>query len=356
MSGPAPLRRFLVAALTLVSSTAVALVAGEAVLRAIGGAPEIVSEDALDKDDWFDREIIHLPPAYCSDRYYAVDEARPKLVALGDSFTKGMPVAPSASYPSLLRAVLAARGHPTNVIDLGMTDTGPDQHLRMFERELLTRLTPDVVVWQFYPNDAWDNLVKPTYDIRDGALVPRESWRNWLYRRQQFYRAAPFRDALRSSSYFFRYLLRAAEHWQTYAAPPEFSQNPWMWGFEKIRLAVGRMNALGKERGFRVYYVLVAPQAVYFAPAARSPESDRFGNGYDRMFELLRREPTFIDARFHAFDDRGPAEEIFVDASRDGAGPGGRHFNENGYQLLADLVYARLIADGAVNVARASHP
>jgi hypothetical protein len=222
----------------------------------------------------------------------------------------------------------------------------------VFERELLGRLTPDVVVWQFYPNDEWDNVVNATYEIRGGALVPLDTTRNWLYRRNQVYAQIPFREALRQRSYFFRYALRSAERCQWLSAVPrQYPGGSRSWGLAKIGLAVEKMKALGRERGFLTYFVLVAPEALYLDPPEQTREAEGFLRTYERMWTLLSAQPGFIDARFDGAQRRVPARDLFVGSDRDPLGRGGRHFDEDGYRLLAELVLARLTADRAIGAA-----
>ena len=73
--------------------------------------------------------------------------------------------------------------------------------LRAFEREVLSRIDPNVVVWQFYPNDEWDNVAKAVFAIDGERLVPLDATRNWLHRRQRLYARVPFRETLLSHSY-----------------------------------------------------------------------------------------------------------------------------------------------------------
>jgi lysophospholipase L1-like esterase len=330
---------------------------GEGALRALAPRPDLMSEWALALDGVLDEEIIFLGPLFRSDEHYQRQEGLRDVVLLGDSFTQGYPVAPEAAYPSVLRARLSERGMPVNLIAIGMGDSGPDQQLRVFERELLGRLTPDVVVWQFYPNDEFDNVVKAVYGIREGALVPLDATRNWLYRRQQLYARIPLREALRHRSYLFRYAMKSAERVRAHAVPRRYPGGAPRWGLDKLRLEIERMKALGRERGFLTYFVLVAPEVLYLDPAERSADSTAFLLApYERMSELLRGQPGFIEARF---DDPGsglPAAHLFVGGDRDRNARGGRHFNETGYRLLADRVLSRLVADGAVGVAPRGAP
>jgi hypothetical protein len=341
-------RRYLTFAAVALGTTASALIVVEGMLRVIVERPVLASEWLLPRPRWPDDDVIFSPPKQRVDARYELVEGLASLVALGDSFTKGYPVGREAGYPSVMRRLLLERGTPMNVVELGMGDTGPDQQLRAFERELLARMTPDVVVWQFYPNDVWDNGVKATYGIQEGALVPLGVTRNWLYQRQQAYSLVPFRDALRKRSYLFRYAIKGAERRQTSVVPASYGGDVHRWGLDKIRLEVDRMQTLGRTRGIRTYFVLVAPQAAYLDPQKRSGAVERFVRTYERMHELLRKEPGFIDARFGDSDDTALADDLFAGADRDLVDHGGRHYNEHGYRLLAELVLARLVADGVV--------
>jgi hypothetical protein len=110
---------------------------------------------------------------------------------------------------------------------------------------------------------------------------------------------------------------------------------------------VERLNVLAGEHGFKPYYVLVAPQSSYLDEATqREPANESFLRTYERVYDVLRSQPGFIDARFYQADGATPLSTIFVGGDRDPLPIGGRHFNEQGYRLLAEMVLARLLADG----------
>jgi hypothetical protein len=325
-----------------------ALVAAESALRVLRERPPIESEWIMITPGMLDDETVFLPPRLRDDEHYAIDSALPTLVTVGDSFTVGFPAAPHDSYPSVLDALLDERGRPMNVVNMGVGNTGPDQHLRTFERELLPRTKPDIVVWQFFSNDLRDNVNKAAYVLDGGQLVPVRSTDHWIHRRQRFFDRVPFNQALTIHSHVFRYLIRTFERRQTALVPAEFAADPEGWGLEKIRLEVERMNELSRTHGFRIYYVLVVPQILYLDEGDRSDEHARkFIRTHERLARLLESEIGFIDADFRA----SGRTDLFVGADRDPLKIGSRHMSEAGYRELAALVLARLERDG-LDVAR----
>ena len=337
---------------TLVVAVAFSTVcAVELVLHRLVERPVIASEWVMNRDGWLDPDVIYYPTALRDERAYQTDPSLPVVVAVGDSFTKGYPVKPHDRYPRVLARALVEAGTPANVIAFGLGDSGTDQELRAFERDVLPRLRPDVVVWQLYPNDEWDNVVKATYVIDDGALQPIDVSSHWIQRRQRLYDRIPFAGPLKDSWLVFRFALKAAERGQTSRVPADYGKSPHFWGLEKIRLAIARMKELASDNGYRLYIMLVAPQCAYIPRTERSHDMETFVIAYARLLALLEDEPGFIDARFSDAADRNLAIELFDDGGRDPLAYGGRHFNESGYAMLADLVRARLVRDGALTAA-----
>ena len=53
------------------------------------------------------RDLILIPPALLQASFYTTNPARRTIVAIGDSFTEGYPVAAGDSYPAVLQRILA---------------------------------------------------------------------------------------------------------------------------------------------------------------------------------------------------------------------------------------------------------
>ena len=294
-----------------------------------------------------DDELIFINPRHTEASFYRTDPHLPTVVTLGDSFTEGYPVLPSRSYPSCLARMLARSGRPANVINLGMGDSSPDQQLRLFKRYALEHVRPNVVVWQLYENDVWDNVARPVYTIDgSGRLQPLSGADNWLYKRQLFYDATPARHRLKRYSYIYQYLLKSAERWGTAQVPAEYASDPERWGRDKLRLEIAEMDRLGDEHGFRVYYVVVPPQAMYMHDAA-GDDGERIRNlkaNHPKLRAMMEAHKGYIDLDF-ANKGANPAWlRFYVGGRRDPSGLGRLHLNEAGYRSMARQVSRHILA------------
>jgi len=106
---------------------------------------------------------IHNPITLNSLGFYddeplPLDEASPRILAVGDSFTAAMNVPRDAVWTAVLERELRAQGHPmADVVNLGLDGTGTDVHLDLL-REYVPRFRPDVIVLAFFGNDILDVL------------------------------------------------------------------------------------------------------------------------------------------------------------------------------------------------------
>jgi lysophospholipase L1-like esterase len=278
-----------------------------------------------------DRTITSIDRKFLRDDYYAVDKRKRTIVTLGDSFTEGFPTEESQHYPNVLRALLREAGCDVNVLNLGLGASGTDQQLALFEREVLPRLMPDVVVWALYQNDVLDNTHMAAYTVAGGQLVALGGPPSWLYTRQKFYDAFPAR--IRQSSYLFNLVIKAFETIAYRQVPSEFRDDPDAWGLKKIPLAVNEMTRLSKLHGFTLVVVVIRPEADYLADNDPQWLGDRASLRYRHIKAALSSD--FVDARFDESD-------IFAGAEIDPNRLGDHHFNTRGYRLLAQKVFERV--------------
>ncbi len=280
-----------------------------------------------------DRDLIMIPRRYLEESHYQTEEGADVIVTLGDSFTKGFPVRSEDSYPEVLKQLLREAGWQVDVLNVGMGNSGPDQQLRLFEKHLLPRVKPSIVVWVFYANDLYDNIRQPTYDIEDDALVPRDCSDHWLYVRQQFYDAFPGADLLREHSHLFRLLLKSFE-----SSELVIDATTTAWSEHKIALEIQRMEHLARQHGFLTCYAVIAPQSLYLARTAPKAWNKHFASrGYSLLREAVSDAPGLVEIFFEE-----DANAIFATEDRDKNREGDRHFNEHGYRLLAETLAAEL--------------
>ena len=288
------------------------------------------------------RDVLLIPPKFLRASFYKTNPAHRTIVMLGDSFTESFPVKKQDSYPAILEGILTQQGIPTQVINAGIGDSGPDQHFRFLQQYLSPRLRPAVVVWALYANDISDNYIRPVYDIDQGELSPLDGIFNWLYIRQVVHLWAPLPQGVKQHSYLYRSLMKAIEFLGSYPLPDGSAKTPMAWGAEKLRLEMQGFQELAADRNFVGYLVLIAPQSVYLARTEPERWSRHWSiRQYEMILAMLKHEETFIHAWFPTAE-RG---EIHVDSTRDSVKYGTRHFNEAGYRLLAETIARRILRD-----------
>jgi lysophospholipase L1-like esterase len=347
---PAPIK----AGLVILASITFTLVAADIILRCIDYHPPLSHEWLLGPGADArlpDKNSILVRPRFVFDQHYALDPTLKTVVTIGDSFTEGFPVEPIDTYPAVLGRILDKRASPVNVINMGMGDSGPDQHLRLLKDYVLPKLKPDIVVWSFYSNDVADNILQAAYTIDQNSLVPLDTTEHWLYQRQKIFRGLPLPGTVKQSSPVLRLLFRALE---VYGGRGVDVGNPSQleMSITKIRLAVDEIERLAKLYEFQVTYVLVAPQLLFLQDKPPDPWGwDYQLAAYGKLRRVLTNQVRFIDARFldseivvcgkqFKITNRG---DPYVDDGRDHNTPGYRHFNESGYYLLAEAVATCLL-------------
>ena len=325
--------------LLVVTGLFLALIVAEGALRLAGHWPALSSEWMLESENRLvDDDLISIDRRFLNDETYTpyqVEAPTKVIVALGDSYTQGVPVALTEGYPAVLEQVLQREAMDVRVMNAGLGDSGPDQQLGLFIKYVLPRVRPDVVVWQFYPNDSLDNASKALNTVTaGGALAPLDARTNWMYRRQRFYEDA---GSMKRGSYLFHLRLRRFERDRVSAVPK--GEDPTAWGRRKIPLNIARMKELAKEHRFTLYLALVAPQATYEAVDAGTPAAQEAAE-YPRLLELLQGEPNFIHVKFDTATLGGA--HIFSEGDKDPNPFGMRHFNAAGYALMAKAIASGL--------------
>lgn len=104
---------------------------------------------------------------------------RPRILAVGDSFTFGTGVDDDQTWEVVLAASLAARDRPAEVLNAGVPGYGFDQGFRAAQK-WSARLAPDLVLFGLHCTDVASDWDVPLWDLRDGRLVPLDPSRNWI--------------------------------------------------------------------------------------------------------------------------------------------------------------------------------
>ena len=345
---------------------------GEIILLAIGFDPQLSSDWILGhKDRVPDRDILNISRKFLDAEYYGAyleTHSDQLIIALGDSFTDGYPVTRCPgrrppcprddSYPGVLERLFSQDDQTISVVRAGMTDSGPDQQLRLFKKYILPTFQPQIVVWQFYSNDTVNNVLYSTYDISDTSeLTLLDGKYNWSFRRLRLYNLIPLPESIKKQSRLIKLTMSYFERERFSQVPDNFKDDPREWGRNKIVLEIEEMKRLSKIHNFELYLVLVAPQAYYMKaadPTWNWPDQwDSRETEYQILKDLFKHQPNYISGEFTAEEIRNVtgvpvtsiSDTLFATSKRDKALQGIRHFNEVGYEVLARAIANRITSD-----------
>jgi len=307
----------------------VGVLCAEALLHVGGVWPEVSWAWQLESRSRVpDRATILINPKFLGDDHYDTGDAERVVVALGDSFTEGYPVGEEAAWPALVEASFASSDKKTRVINMGLGNSGPRQQVRILEDHVLPRLVPDDVVWTFYANDLMDDRVQNTFSVRDGRLVPRDAAEHWIYRRLAAWQAIPLPRSLRNRSAILRNYI---QRWENRERPERLAD--LSVEDDQLELVLDRVVRRANEEGFRLWLVLIKPEAAYAEVVETLGSSNPRLLEYYRLREILNRHRSLFEIDLEEPGQR--TSDIFVDSSRDYAASGDHHFNEEGQRRMA---------------------
>jgi len=248
---------------------------------------------------------------FYDDEPLPADEARPRVLALGDSFTAAMNVPRDATWTAVLERELRRRGLPrADVVNLGLDGTGTDVHLELARRHL-PRLGADVIVLAFFANDVGDVIRGRVYrECYRGYVLsyPTEAQGAELRARVDAHLARPLRRWIHDASYLVRLLVgsfagRASPYRMEFLqAPsgPEPERRELRAGLARYRAAVEELGDLGERCACRVVVAPVPPRSDAFGSERiwrrRAPSAPLELLDVRHRIERMRRD----DGRAHA--------------------------------------------------------
>ncbi len=241
--------------------------------------------------------------------------ARPRILAVGDSFTAALALPPDQIWTSVLERELRREGLPAaDVVNLGLDGSGTGAHAALLER-FVPRFEPDVVLLAFYANDVED-VLRPQLqrECHRGYVLayPSDPHRDALRAVVDAHRDAGVRRFLHDRSYLVRLVVAAAlppmnpyriEFLQPRLAAIEPKENPSV-GRRRWAEAVARLEAVAGSCDCRFVVVPVPPRsdargsadvwarrgserlAVYDAAPAIAAERERVGWRHEDLYFL----------------------------------------------------------------------
>ncbi len=268
------------------------------------------------------------------------------IAVIGDSFSACGMFVRFTCYPMLIQAMLNNEGKKVTITSYAAGGNNPDRELRFFTDKVLPT-HPALVIWQFYANDVWENVLFPTYTISaDHQLTKISGAENWAYKRQVFFEKLPMKQFM-LRTFVVRFVLRMFEHSRYYYSQGN-DEDRIAWGLEKIRLEIEEMNRLAGIYGFKVLYFQIPSQSIYLDDVP--PPEYRWIRGhntqvYTAIEEVLKKQDGYVPVQFTTLtsSESGvlgaasePVQDRYYMHEDDANILGDKHLNQAGYQVVAD--------------------
>lgn len=284
-------------------------------------------------------EPTYVPEVQHNDRYH--------IAIIGDSFSACRMFDSVTCYPELIERMLLQQNKKVDIYNYALPGNNTDREFSFFVDKILPT-HPDLVLWQFYSNDVWENTLFPIYTIGEGRRLTRVSGaENWAYKRQIFFDALPM-NRLLLRSYVVRSALRLFEYESDDTLPYDNEEQRILWSLEKMKLEIEEMNRLSRMFGFRVLYFQIPTQSVYLKEAAE-PQFQWMRDYNIRVFRaieaMLASQEGYVSFQFApevSLQDRvlgafaEPVHDRFYMREMDMNIIGDKHLSQEGNQVVAD--------------------
>lgn len=297
-----------------------------------------------------------------------------RILVLGDSYVEALQVPIEEGFTQRLQHELGTRvtGRRIEVINLGVSGSGPSQYYRILEQKGLA-YAPDLVIMAMLPgNDFRDSLpvlsgvvFKPYYSIRsDGTLEyipPDLSGLGTQYR--SFLRRSAFLHLIRKvvvsgtiEGWLAQIGLLAPAgavnqgsakaliplDWYVYVKDPP---DPWPEAYRITLRMIRESRELAARHGAEFLVMIVASTVeveVRWEEALRG-----YGRAGEFQWDFQRPSREIFrvgkELGFESIDLREPFQADFLATGQSGSWPHDGHWNERGHQLAAEVVADHLV-------------
>jgi hypothetical protein len=306
---------------------------------------------------------------------YEKSPDRYRIIVLGDSYIEALQLPIEQGFTHLLEQRLGNlhKGRKVEVINLGLSGSGPAQYYRILDKKGLI-YKPDLVVMAIFPdNDIRDSdvnlsgaIFKPYYVLRqDGRLdyqAPRtdavgSAVRPWL-------RRSAFLQLVRQGIASFpleRWLASVGLLAPTAGITDEDAAIPLGWSIylydpplqwrdaEKLTLRIiHEAQVLSEKHGAEFLVMIIgsvpAVENRWQEVLGRYPGSDAIRWDFERPVSMLRELGR--QGGFDVVDLIQPFRTAFVATGQSSSWPHDGHWNARGHQLAAEVITSHLLEHG----------
>lgn len=194
-------------------------------------------------------------------------EACKKILFLGDSFTIAPWTPEGGSYASQVsRSYAEEKNTCVHQFRLATGGAGNDQELARFS-DVVGKIQPNIVIWQFYQNDFYENIKHALYKVEKNELVKRHTIYNSTFLTGFLNQRVPFLANTTLGNHLM-YLGEFADILRFWEIDPKDTESLISYNSQKVQLLIAAMEQLANEHDFKLYTTL-APLECQVVPSQK---------------------------------------------------------------------------------------
>ena len=267
-----------------------------------------------------------------------------KILFLGDSFTMAPWTNYGESFPSIFSNKLAKSLNICVVqYRLASPGSGTDQQLAVFQ-DIVTKLKPNIVIWQFFNNDIFDNIQQALFDVSDHKLIRRSIKNNFEYIAGTLNQKIPVLKYTSLGKYLM-YTGISKDPFHNWTVPPNDLTKRKEYNSEKIPLELKEMLNLSKIYNFSFYSTLAPLECLENTQLICS---SWISDNQNLLRQLLQSNSMFLSMEIYKsnnvlglqsdFEPLPDNSELF-NQTNDSNPIGSRHLNKQGNYVYGNLLF-----------------
>jgi hypothetical protein len=273
--------------------------------------------------------------------HYIDRNERLSILFLGDSFSTA-PFAEKGYFDHFsegLSSTLTQKNIESMI--LSSSGSGSSQQLAKFS-DTVTKLSPDIVIWQFYWNDLYENNHQPIYKLKKDKLYRKNSWNNSIFLAGFLNQNIPFLK----NTYLGKHILNRSFHvdlFHNWTIRKADHLNILEYNKKFLPAVIDQMETFSQKYEFKFYVTLSPLECQQIENQVCFENVELFQN---ELREILKNTGRFVsmeefDAEFtHQLNSRNKIDKILF---FDGITPGDdgfRHLSEAGERYFGEILFS----------------
>lgn len=261
------------------------------------------------------------------------------ILFLGDSFS----TAPFtiASYSDFFAKKLSFNiNRCVSVFNLASGGVGNSQELAKLSDEI-EFLNPDIVIWQFYWNDLYENVVMPVHTIKNNKLKRKKAWRSSLFLAGFLNQNVPFLQDSMLGKFLFQQSAQV-DLLRDWVVDPHITADIISYNQKFIPLAIEEAKKITSKHNSKLLLTL-SPLECTINTNVECEEWQNQNHNYLR--KILNEYEIFIDMK----EISSTATQIdcieskdlqLLFAKNDLKNAGARHLSEHGEEYFGSILFS----------------